>query len=67
MRKEGDAEVLTTSFDGEARLFAMKSGQKIKEYTGHESYMNLGRFSPDHSSVVTVSSDGKVCFRSATA
>merc|ERR1719327_1761976 len=53
-------QVLTTSFDGEARLFATKSGQKIKEYTGHESYVNLGRFSPDHSTVVTVSSDGKV-------
>jgi hypothetical protein len=39
--------VLSTAFDGVARLHALKTGQLVKEFGGHESYVNQGKFSPD--------------------
>ncbi|KAG8050771.1 hypothetical protein GUJ93_ZPchr0009g582 [Zizania palustris] len=50
-------QILSTSFDTTARIHGLKSGKILKEFRGHNSYVNYAIFSADGSRVITASSD----------
>ena len=51
-------QLLTASFDHLVRIHGLKSGQTLKEFRGHESYVNTAVLTSDGSKVVSTSSDG---------
>ncbi|KAL4144761.1 hypothetical protein PRNP1_013887 [Phytophthora ramorum] len=51
-------QLLTASFDHLVRIHGLKSGQTLKEFRGHQSYVNTAFFSSDGSKVISTSSDG---------
>lgn len=53
-------QLLTSSFDQLVRIHGLKSGQTLKEFRGHESYVNAAVFSKDGARVVSASCDGTV-------
>ncbi|VAH76513.1 unnamed protein product [Triticum turgidum subsp. durum] len=50
-------QILSTSFDTTARIHGLKSGKMLKEFRGHDSYVNYAIFSSDGTRVITASSD----------
>ncbi|XP_006645831.1 suppressor of mec-8 and unc-52 protein homolog 1 [Oryza brachyantha] len=50
-------QILSTSFDTTARIHGLKSGKMLKEFRGHNSYVNCAIFSADGTRVITASSD----------
>jgi WD40 repeat-containing protein SMU1 len=50
-------QILSSSFDTTARVHGLKSGKMLKEFRGHNSYVNCAIFSTDGSRVITASSD----------
>ncbi|KAK3160755.1 hypothetical protein QOZ80_1BG0064020 [Eleusine coracana subsp. coracana] len=50
-------QILSTSFDTTARVHGLKSGKMLKEFRGHNSYVNYAIFTTDGSRVITASSD----------
>lgn len=57
--REG-TQVLTASFDHSARIHGLKSAKTLKEFNGHQSFVNVAIYSQDGLSVITGSSDGTV-------
>ncbi|RMX62651.1 hypothetical protein KXD40_003678 [Peronospora effusa] len=51
-------QLLTASFDHLVRIHGLKSGQTLKEFRGHQSYVNTAFFSSDATRVISTSSDG---------
>ncbi|RLN95171.1 hypothetical protein BBJ28_00014793, partial [Nothophytophthora sp. Chile5] len=51
-------QLLTASFDHLVRIHGLKSGQTLKEFRGHQSYVNTAIFSSDGSKIISTSSDG---------
>ncbi|KAE9204113.1 WD40 repeat-containing protein [Phytophthora fragariae] len=51
-------QLLTASFDHLVRIHGLKSGNTLKEFRGHQSYVNTAFFSSDGSKVISTSSDG---------
>ncbi|KAF4318219.1 hypothetical protein BBO99_00000694 [Phytophthora kernoviae] len=51
-------QLLTASFDHLVRIHGLKSGQTLKEFRGHQSYVNTAFFSSNGSKVISTSSDG---------
>ncbi|KAI9989821.1 hypothetical protein PInf_020108 [Phytophthora infestans] len=51
-------QLLTASFDHLVRIHGLKSGQTLKEFRGHQSYVNTALFSSNGSKVISTSSDG---------
>lgn len=51
-------QLLTASFDHLVRIHGLKSGQTLKEFRGHQSYVNAAFFSSDGTKVISISSDG---------
>ena len=49
------SHVLSSSYDGLARVHGIKSGKMLKEFRGHTSYVNYAIYSPDGSQVCTPS------------
>ena len=45
--------MLSSSYDGLARVHGIKSGKMLKEFRGHTSYVNYAIYSPDGSQVCT--------------
>merc|ERR1719272_2724786 len=52
--------LLTTAFDGQCRLYSLRTRQALKDYQGHESYINMAVYSHDYLLVLTACSDGFV-------
>jgi WD40 repeat protein len=52
-----ESRVVTTSFDGTARIWDAASGKEIAALRGHNSTVNSASFSPDGRRVLTASSD----------
>lgn len=48
--KDG-THVLSSSYDGLARVHGIKSGKLLKEFRGHASYVNYAIYSPDGTQV----------------
>lgn len=48
------SHVLSSSYDGLARVHGIKSGKLLKEFRGHTSYVNYAIYSPDGSQVSSV-------------
>ncbi|KAF0687644.1 Aste57867_20628 [Aphanomyces stellatus] len=57
--KDG-TQLLTASFDQLVRLHGLKSGQTLKEFHGHDNYVNFATFSPDMTKVLSTSCDGTI-------
>ncbi|KAJ0408675.1 hypothetical protein ATCC90586_007701 [Pythium insidiosum] len=53
-------QLLTASFDQLIRVHGLKSGQMLKEFQGHESYVNMAAYLEDGGRVVSASCDGTV-------
>ncbi|CAH0519003.1 unnamed protein product [Peronospora belbahrii] len=51
-------QLLKVSCDHLVRIHGLKSGQMLKEFRGHQSYVNTTFFSSDASKVISTSSDG---------
>ena len=45
------SHILSSSYDGLARIHGIKSGKMLKEFRGHTSYVNYAIYSPDGSQV----------------
>lgn len=58
-------QLLTASFDHLVRIHGLKSGNTLKEFRGHQSYVNTAFFSSDGSKVISTSSDGTLKIWSA--
>ncbi|OQR83244.1 hypothetical protein ACHHYP_14923 [Achlya hypogyna] len=54
------SQLLTSSFDQLVRLHGLKSGQTLKEFHGHDGYVNAAVFSNDATKVISASCDGTV-------
>lgn len=46
------SHVLSSSYDGLARVHGIKSGKLLKEFRGHTSYVNQAIYSADGSQVI---------------
>ncbi|DAZ93492.1 TPA: hypothetical protein N0F65_007860 [Lagenidium giganteum] len=57
--KDG-TQLLTASFDQLIRLHGLKSGQTLKEFRGHEGFVNCAVFSGDGEKVISSACDGTV-------
>uniref|UniRef100_A0A251UBY4 Putative WD40/YVTN repeat-like-containing domain-containing protein n=1 Tax=Helianthus annuus TaxID=4232 RepID=A0A251UBY4_HELAN len=53
-------QILSTTFDGTARICGIKGGKMLKEFHGHSSYVNDAIFTSDGLRIITVSSDRTV-------
>ena len=53
-------KILTCSLDKTARIFGMNSGQLLKEYRGHTSYVNSAKFNRNAELIYTASSDATI-------
>ncbi|OQS05778.1 hypothetical protein THRCLA_02128 [Thraustotheca clavata] len=53
-------QLLTSSLDQLIRLHGLKSGQTLKEFHGHDGYVNSAVFSSDASKVISASCDGSI-------
>ena len=54
------SKILTCSLDKTTRIFGMNSGQLLKEYRGHDSYVNSAKFNRNAELIYTASSDGTI-------
>ena len=55
-----NTQLLSGSFDQTARIHGLKSGKTLREFRGHQSYVNDCVYTIDGSRILTVSSDGTV-------
>ncbi|KAI8352874.1 WD40-repeat-containing domain protein [Choanephora cucurbitarum] len=53
-------QILSGSYDHTVRVHGLKSGKMIKEFRGHQSFINSVVYSADNSRVLSASSDGNV-------
>src|ERR1700691_2043548 len=51
------SRIVTASWDGTARVWDTKTGDKLAVLVGHKAWVNSAAFSPDGSRVVTASAD----------
>ena len=51
---------LNLPLDKTTRIFGMNSGQLLKEYRGHDSYVNSAKFNRNAELIYTASSDGTI-------
>ena len=54
------SKILTCSLDKTARIFGLNSGQMLKEYRGHTSFVNSAKYNPNAELIYTVSSDATI-------
>jgi WD40 repeat-containing protein SMU1 len=59
------SQILSSSFDQLIRLHGMKSGKLLKEFRGHQSFVNVAFFSADRTKIVSGGSDGCIKVHSA--
>ncbi|XP_063901336.1 WD40 repeat-containing protein SMU1-like [Zophobas morio] len=54
--------VVTASLDKTIKIHGLKSGKTLKDFRGHQSYVNCVIYSSDGNSLISASSDGTVKF-----
>eukprot|EP00049_Salpingoeca_infusionum_P022941 m.9637 g.9637 ORF g.9637 m.9637 type:complete len:520 (+) comp5477_c0_seq1:196-1755(+) len=55
-----NSQLLSASFDHTIRVHFLRSGQMVREFVGHTSFVNAAIYSHDFSSVISAGSDGTV-------
>jgi WD40 repeat protein/serine/threonine protein kinase len=61
------SRIVTTSYDGHARVWDVESGDPIFKLAGHTSGLSIANYSPDGSKIVTASSDHTAAIWDATS
>lgn len=59
-------QLLSGGSDGLARMHGLRSGQTLKEFRGHSSFVAAARFRSEDTEVITASADGTVGIWSVT-
>ena len=54
------SQLLTSSYDSTIKIFGLNSGQKLKEYRCHTSWVNKAIYASNDSRILSASSDGTV-------
>ncbi|KAI8910297.1 wd-repeat protein [Gorgonomyces haynaldii] len=55
-----EQQLLSTSFDTTIKLFGLQSGNMLKLYRGHTSWVNDALFSNDKKSIISAGADGTI-------
>ncbi|RCI04188.1 hypothetical protein CU098_011295 [Rhizopus stolonifer] len=53
-------QILSGSYDQTVRIHGLKSGKMLKEFRGHQSFINSVVYSADNTRILSASSDGNV-------
>lgn len=53
-------QLLTSSYDTTVKIHGLKSGKMLKEFRGHNSYVNCAIYTFDNINILSCSSDGNV-------
>lgn len=60
MFSKDNSQILSASYDMTVRIHGLKSGKTLKEFRGHESFVNCAIYLPESHNLLSASSDGSV-------